>query len=83
MGTELAGAVVGGCILGWWVDREFGTGRWGLIVGASIGIIGGLYNLIRKAVRESVGVDTPPKGSPRPRQTDGEQRPPPPGADHK
>jgi hypothetical protein len=53
-GVELAGAVAGGCLLGYWVDWHFGTGRWGLIIGASLGIIGGLYNMIRKAVLESL-----------------------------
>lgn len=56
MGSELAAAVLGGCALGWWVDRAFGTGHWGLIVGSLIGIVGGLYNLIRKAVHESLGL---------------------------
>jgi F0F1-type ATP synthase assembly protein I len=55
-GTELAGAVLGGCLLGYWIDLQFGTGPWGLIVGAGIGIVGGLYNMIRKAVHESLGV---------------------------
>lgn len=54
LGTELAGAILGGCLLGYWIDRRFETQPWGLTIGASVGIVGGLYNLIRKAVRESV-----------------------------
>ncbi|HON67493.1 MAG TPA: AtpZ/AtpI family protein [Phycisphaerae bacterium] len=53
-GMELAGAVAGGCLLGYWIDRHFGTAPWALVIGASVGIIGGLYNLIRKAVHESL-----------------------------
>jgi F0F1-type ATP synthase assembly protein I len=53
VGTELAGAVAGGTLLGYWIDWHFGTDPWGLITGASIGIVGGLYNLVRRAVRES------------------------------
>ncbi len=54
VGMELAGAVIGGCLLGYWIDIQFDTGRWGLIIGAGIGIVGGLYNMIRKALRESL-----------------------------
>ena len=50
----VAGAVGGGCLLGYWIDRRFETQPWGLLIGATVGIIGGLYNMIRKAVHESV-----------------------------
>ena len=50
MGVELAGAVLGGCLLGYWIDRHFETRPWGLLIGASMGIVGGLYNMIRKAL---------------------------------
>lgn len=56
MGVELAAAVLGGCALGYVVDRHFNTGHWGLIVGALVGIVGGLYNMVRKALLESLGV---------------------------
>ncbi len=59
LGTELAAAVAGGCLVGYWVDVEFNTGHWGLVIGASIGIVGGLYNLIRKALHESIGAGGP------------------------
>jgi len=54
MGVELAAAVAGGSLLGYWIDRHFGTDPWGLLGGAGVGIIGGLYNMIRKTVRESM-----------------------------
>lgn len=75
MGTELAAAVLGGCALGWWVDRAWGTGHWGLVVGALIGIVGGLYNLIRKAVHESLGL-TGDKGSDASDSDDGQDKHP-------
>ena len=55
MGVELAGAVLGGCLLGYWIDRHFETRPWGLLIGASMGIVGGLYNMIRKALGGSSG----------------------------
>ena len=57
MGTELAGAVLAFTLLGWWIDRKLETDPWGVLIGACLGIVGGLYNLVRVAVRESLGVD--------------------------
>ena len=34
---------------GWWLDRKFGTSPLLLLIGCFIGIIGGLYRLIRRA----------------------------------
>lgn len=53
VGVELAAAVVVGCLLGYWVDRRLDTLPWGLLTGAAIGVIGGLYNLIRPALKEA------------------------------
>ncbi len=50
MGLELAGAVIGGCVIGWYVDFKFET-RYGMITGALIGIVGGMYNLIKQALK--------------------------------
>lgn len=65
MGVELAAAVGGGCLLGYWIDRHFGVGPWGLIIGASLGIIGGLYNMVRKAVHESLRMSSQKAVRPR------------------
>ena len=52
MGLELAGAVIGGCVIGWYIDRQFGIEqRYGLMTGALIGIFGGMYNLIKQALK--------------------------------
>ena len=56
LGTELAGAVAGGSLLGYWLDRRFGTSPLWFIVCAAIGVVGGLYNLIRKALQETAEI---------------------------
>ena len=56
VGLELAGATAGLALIGYWVDGRFGTRPWGLLIGVVVGIVGGLYNLIREsldAVREA------------------------------
>jgi ATP synthase protein I len=50
VGFELAAAVAGFTLIGYWVDRHFGYGPWGVIVGAVLGLVGGMYNLIRESL---------------------------------
>ena len=50
IGLELTASVVVLALLGWWVDRSFGTAPWGLLIGALIGIVGGMYNMVRSAL---------------------------------
>ncbi len=50
MGVELAGAVIGFTLVGLWIDRRYETEPWGLLVCAILGLIGGLYNLIRTSL---------------------------------
>jgi F0F1-type ATP synthase assembly protein I len=50
MGFELVGAIAGLTLAGYWWDRHFETGPWGLIVGIALGLIGGMYNLIRQSL---------------------------------
>lgn len=47
VGFQLALAVVGGLLLGHYLDGKFGTGPWLTIIGLTLGAVGGLYNLIR------------------------------------
>lgn len=49
MGLDLAASVGVGLLLGWWIDRRFETGPWGVLICSSIGIIGGLLNFVRAA----------------------------------
>ncbi len=53
VGVELAATVGGACLVGYWIDRRFGTGPWGLVACAVVGVVGGLYNMIRPALRET------------------------------
>ncbi len=50
IGFELVGAVVGLTLIGYWWDRHFGSSPWGLLTGAILGLIGGMYNLIRQSL---------------------------------
>lgn len=50
LGAELVGAVVGLALLGLWIDRRFETGPWGLLICVTIGLIGGIYNLVRSSL---------------------------------
>lgn len=53
LGFELAGSIVGGVAIGWWLDRHFGTSpRWTILLGG-VGMVGGFYNLIRTALGAS------------------------------
>jgi F0F1-type ATP synthase assembly protein I len=51
-GLELAMTVLVLVLLGWWADRKFGTSPWLLLVGAGVGIVGGMYRLIHKTMRK-------------------------------
>jgi F0F1-type ATP synthase assembly protein I len=56
VGLELAGAIAGFALVGYWIDRQYGTDPWALIVGVILGLVGGLYNLVKQslqAVREA------------------------------
>src|SRR5215467_15432245 len=50
IGLELAGATAGLALVGYWVDGKFGTSPWGILIGVVIGIVGGLYNLVRESL---------------------------------
>jgi len=53
LGFELLAAVIGFAFVGYWIDRHYETAPWGLIIGAILGIVGGLYNFVRVAIRAS------------------------------
>jgi F0F1-type ATP synthase assembly protein I len=50
-GLELAGGTAGLALTGYWLDGKFDTRPWGLLGGMFIGIVGGLYNLVRDSLR--------------------------------
>lgn len=53
IGIELAAAVAGFTLLGYWIDRHFGTAPKGLLICVGLGLIGGMYNLIRSSLLAS------------------------------
>jgi ATP synthase protein I len=60
VGLQLAGAIGGLALVGSWIDGRFGTAPWGILGGVVIGLVGGLYNLVREsleAVREAKAED--------------------------
>lgn len=52
-GMELAAAVGGFALLGYWIDRHNDSSPWGLLIGALLGLIGGFYNLIKASLSAS------------------------------
>ena len=50
-GFELTGAVLGFGLVGYWIGRHYGDARVGFLIGAVLGIVGGLYNLIRASLK--------------------------------
>ncbi|MGB0717546.1 MAG: AtpZ/AtpI family protein [Phycisphaerae bacterium] len=52
IGTEFAGAVAGFALLGYLIDRSYESSPWGVLIGTILGIVGGLYNLIKASLRE-------------------------------
>ena len=56
VGLQLAGVMAGLALIGHWIDGRFGTSPWGILGGVVIGLVGGLYNMVREsleAVREA------------------------------
>lgn len=50
---SLFGAVVGGLLLGWLLDRWLGTKPWLLVAGVTLGSIAGFYEFVRATSRLS------------------------------
>lgn len=75
MGFEFAAAIGGFALIGWWIDRHWQIeSQLGLLICTSLGVVGGLYNLIRQAIaatRES----QPPGRSRRGEPDGGSDRP--------
>lgn len=73
-GAELAAAVGGSCLVGYWIDGHFRTSPWGLVICAILGVVGALYNLVRPALRTSLRMTTGDQASGRGQQRTGNGR---------
>lgn len=69
LGLELAASIVGLTLLGLWVDYKFESSPIGVLVGAGLGVVGGMYNLIRAALQMNAGPPGPGRTD-RPRDTE-------------
>lgn len=52
LGFEFAAGVAGTTLIGLWIDRHYDSQPWGTLVGAVIGLVGGMYNMIRAALAQ-------------------------------
>jgi F0F1-type ATP synthase assembly protein I len=43
--------MAGLALLGYWLDSRFGTQPWGLVAGVVVGMVGGLYNLVKQSLQ--------------------------------
>ncbi len=51
LGTQLAVSVLAGIFIGWKIDSRFATAPWGAVIGAFVGIAGGLYAFLRAVLK--------------------------------
>lgn len=51
LGIELAASMIGFTLLGLWIDRRWETAPWAVVICASIGFVGGMYNFMRTALK--------------------------------
>jgi F0F1-type ATP synthase assembly protein I len=71
IGIEFAGAVAGFTVIGWFIDRHYNSSPWGVLVGVSLGLGGGMYNLIRESLAASRDAAN---ASHKPQEQDGGKR---------
>jgi F0F1-type ATP synthase assembly protein I len=51
VGLELAGVLAGFTLIGYWIDSRYATEPWGVIAGVVLGMVGGLYNLVKQSLQ--------------------------------
>jgi F0F1-type ATP synthase assembly protein I len=50
-GFEVAVGIALGCVVGTYVDKKMGSSPWGLLIGLLLGCAGGMYLLIKEAIK--------------------------------
>ena len=55
LGFEFAAAVAGFVFFGYWIGDFYGRAEMGILIGAILGLVGGMYNLIRATLAASGG----------------------------
>jgi hypothetical protein len=51
IGLQVAAGAGLGALVGMWLDRKYGWAPWGVTVGVMIGVVAGLYLLIKDAIK--------------------------------
>lgn len=51
IGLQILVGVALGYFVGTWLDRRYGWEPWGVMVGSMLGLAGGMYLLIKDAIR--------------------------------
>ena len=53
IGMQLAAAMTAFGALGWWLDTRLETTPWLLVVGVTLGAVGGMISFIRTAMKQT------------------------------
>jgi ATP synthase protein I len=51
LGLEMAVGIFLGILAGLWLDQRFGWSPWGVLAGAILGLAGGMYLLLKEALK--------------------------------
>jgi F0F1-type ATP synthase assembly protein I len=51
VGIQMAVGVVLGLVIGHWLEKRYGWEPWGTLIGVMLGLAGGMYLLIKDAIR--------------------------------
>ena len=62
MGFEFFAGLLACVLIGIWLDNRFGWSPWGVLVGSGVGLIGSMFNLIRRGLALQREVSNQPTG---------------------